>query len=503
MTTNTIYQNHIDIINSELSKFSAHNNSAEYRKAVMCEDEFYDYISASLEFKKFSVFFKCTTETIGYSFLEPSFAEIMSDTKNSSSDTLTYEALFKFDFSQKLFSIYEIHNIIENTSFKTLCFHYIKNEHEALNALHEILEFINNNIDKINSISSDENLQIALLNNNAEDKNVLSRIFGYETVYGDPENECGDHDSIELESTFQYLKTDLQGAIEKYALTGKTKALIRRFEKLERKNELFVFEKRFRDYLYENNFPEPEEKYTEHLKKQQKKSNLSGIVLLLQIIATFLLSFGLIDIATEACVAKYHKDALFLGTTDIGISVLDIGISVFLIILSIFGLLTFIRNRIPVIEKNTDKLFNIKDKPLAIVSALLLVTSTLIILNSYKNNAIVLKSDGVYIENKFVESKEDLTFIYIEGQSYLEDGEIIYEDAAEYRSLIMVFNKDFENFRHVELCPAEHHITDDIIEMVKASGYDFETFKTLDDFGKKHGLILDYGGDSLLELIFS
>lgn len=471
-------QEHIDVLNRELKNFATRNPSVIFNEVVNTED---DYTQGSLKFDNFTVFFRCHDGGSGYSFME---VPMFEDNRSAPMGCVeaTYEALFKFDFSQIPFSIYDIHNAINDQNFRTLCFHNIITEENAVDAIFEILNFISKNEYQINQIGINENLQKTLLDNYFYDENVFDKKLDINKFNEDIETNA------ELHEVVMGIHLAIQDGVYKFLLTGNNKQLVKEFNKAEKKNDLITFEKRYEKYLYDNNFPKPDNK-TSHEIIQKRKSTkatklYSGFILVLGMVCSLILS----EVLTDFLVKTYHPDSLFL--TCVGSGFLNLTL-IFGIILIFFAFayklpLNFIKNKVERIFKKE------YDKIILIIGIVLTIIGVCSFFNTYKNYGMVIKDDTLYIENQPVDEDYDIEFIFIKGQEYEElDDTIIYEDDVEYRQLLYVLDGDYENYLHCEIETSNGIVTNQVLNELKKADCKLSIYRTIEDFAEKNGFELD------------
>lgn len=472
-------QEHIDVLNRELKTFASRNPRVILNEVVNTEE---DYTQGSLKFDYFTVLFRCHGGGSGYSFME---VPMFEDTRSAPMGCVeaTYEALFKFEFSPIPFSIYDIHNAINDQNFRTLCFHNIITEENAVDAISEILDFITKNEYHINQIGINESLQKTLLDNYFYDEKVFDKKLDINKFNENIETNA------ELHEVVMGIHLGIQDGVYKFLLTGNNKQLVKEFNKAEKKNDLILFEQRYEKYLYDNNFPKPDNKASHEIIQKRKSTKAtklySGFVLVLGMVCSIILS----ELLTDFLVKTYHPDSLFL--TCVGSGFLNLTL-IFGVILIFFAFayklpLDFIKNKVERIFKKE------YDKIILIIGIVLTIIGICSFFNTYKNYGMVIKDDILYIENQPVNEDYDIEFIFIKGQEYedLEDGSIVYDDDLEYRQLLYVLDGDYENYMHCEIEASDGIVTNQILNELKKADCKISAYRTIEDFAEKHGFEIE------------
>ena len=463
-------QDHIDVLNRELKSFATRNPAVIFNDVVNTDE---DYTQGSLKFDSFTVLFRCHDGGSGYSFMEiPLFEEDGSAPMGCIE--ATYEALFKFDFSEIPFSIYDIHNAVNDQNFRTLCFHNIITEENAVDAAGEILDFIEKNEYQINKIGSDKNLQKLLLDNYYYDEKIFDKEFDINKFNDDIETNA------EMHEVFMSLTLTIQDGVYKFLLTGNNKLLVKQFTKAEKKNNLILFEKRYEKYLYDNNFAKPNNNTGTKLKQKRKNTKLTKLYSGLVLVSGMVCSIFLSELISDFIIKTYHPDSLFL--TSVGNQAFNLTF-IFGIILIFFSFayklpFGFLKNKIERIFKKE------YDKIILIIGLVLTIVGIGSFFNTYKNHSMVIKDNTLYIENQATPEDYNIEFIYIKGQEYEDfDGNIIYEDDIESRQLLYVLDNDYENYIHCEI----GIVSNEVLTSLRKADCKLSTYRTIEDFASKNG----------------
>lgn len=470
-------QTYIDILNTELKEFTNRNPDIIFNEVVNVEYE--DYTEGSLKFDSFTVLFRCHKGGSGYSFMEVPVTEKDNPLFLTK---ITYEALFKFDFSEIPFSVYDIHNVVNDQNFKTLCFHDITTEEEAVYAVSEILNFITKNISSINAVANDSNLQTALTNNYFHDEKVFDEKFSVDSFNEDIETNAYLHEAT------SNTHLAIQDGVYRFLTTGSYRLLVKEFNKAKKKNNLTVFEERYEKFLYDNNFENTDEITTKKLKSAKNTRFYSGIIYTALIFVSGGLAILINLLLSKICISKFYADSLFLGTTKSGLEIV-------LLVLSILLILRVLVSKIPVIKDKIgrrvlDKKYN---KAIVSVGVILMAVSIFSTVFTYKNNGIAIKENTVYVENTAVNPKDgDIEFILIRGTEYTdENNKLVYESDIEDRQLLYVLHGDYYNYLYCELLESDGYVTNQIINELKKANCKVSSYRTIEDFAEKHGFEID------------
>ena len=470
-------QDHIDVFNRELKSFAACNPAVVFNEVVNTEE---DYTQGSLTFDNFTVLFRCHGGGSGYSFME---IPIFDDGRSAPLGCVeaTYEALFKFNFSQILFSIYDIHNAINDSNFRTLCFHNIITEEDAVDAISEILDFITKNEGIIKQISNDTQLQKTLLDNYFADEKVIDDKFDINEFNKDIES------NTEIHNIVLGIHMAIQDGIYKFLLTGNYKQLVKEFNKAEKKNDLIVFEQRYQKFLYDNNFPKPDNTIIQKLKEGDKNTTFTkifngGIVLL-----GFIIGITLSEIISTVLVDTLYKNDLFLGYTSSGILSMVFIIGALLIIISTAYKLPF-----KFIKNKVSRMFKKEyDKPVLITGLVLLAVGLALIVNTFISNAVFIRDKVLYVDNEPVNESTEVEFIYIQGYEEFENEETVYHHSIEDRDLMYVFNNDYEAYQYCQLYSTDFTVTNDVLKQLNDTDCKVSTYKTLEEYAEKNGFEIE------------
>lgn len=471
-------QEHIDVLNRELKNFATRNPSVIFNEVVNTED---DYTQGSLKFDNFTVYFRCHGGGSGYSFME---VPMFEDNRSAPMGCVeaTYEALFKFDFSQIPFSIYDIHNAINDQNFRTLCFHNIITEENAVDAISEMLDFISKNEYQINQIGINESLQKIILGNYFYDEKIFDKKFDINKFNEDIETNA------EMHEVLMGLTLTIQDGVYKFLLTGNNKQLVKEFNKAEKKNELILFEQRYKKYLYDNNFQKPDNKLIKEFEENNKNSTITKIFHAAILLFGFFIGSILSAILENFLVDIFYKDDLFLSYTSTEILNL---IFVAGVVLTCLGIayklpLKIIKNKVSKVFKNR------YETPVIIVGLVLIVIGTVTITNTFKNCGVYIRENVLYVENQVTNKNSDIEFILIKGyEEESENGKKTYYDDIEHRELLYVLDGKYEDYQYCVIYSEDYIVTNQVLNKLKKADCKLSSYRTIEEFAEKNGLKLD------------
>ena len=190
----------------------------------------------------------------GYSFLENKNVEKCLVTK------------FKFDYSDIFYSIYDVHNAVEDKKFDTYDFHCLYNEKQVLNAIDIVIGFVSRNYGLLRDINENEKLQQRLDSSFDRGLELVSKKITREMLKENPEKYYNKHDF----NLYVFRSTD--ETLTNHVYNGSTKAVQKFFALQSRKNNLLPFEERYLEYLFENDFTVADQDVLERVNKQEKTS---------------------------------------------------------------------------------------------------------------------------------------------------------------------------------------------------------------------------------------
>lgn len=463
----------IEEMNAHIQQFAL-AKSAVFKPASV-EEEYY---SATVEFPKFKVSFEfdiCNTS--GYRFMEGTLDEFNSGI-GSFNGLLTR---FEFDFSGLLFSPYDIHNVIRSTDFRTLDFHRISKPEEIGECLKVIVSFIDKNFYAISNIADSIQLQKELTDNYFADVLALKKRAKLSEFETDIEFAMDSHE-VQLFET-----TCLDNGIESFVRTGNQKSLLYSYYQKEKKNKLTVFEKRYVDYLFENDFPKPDENIVDKRKKHSKDLTVSVVGEVISIILTLgamLFSYIQID---KLLMKVFYPGQKYVTAFSSGIFSILFLISLFVLINSVIGK---IKPRFFSFWTADDNKKQKTTKIAIIVSAVILCISVVGFTITEKSTMVTADAYGVYFGGEKVGVEHTLEFVHIQGfETYAEGDNVVFEPCDDY---FVVLDGDYEGYVYCDgLFDEDENVNTEVLNYIKGSGCLMTTYRTVEDFCEQNGIPVD------------
>ncbi len=463
------YKPYADVLDKFVQAYAI-NNGYSYSSVILNDNG--DY-TATVNYNKFSVNFNFDySSSHGYSFMEG------CEWNKETFSVYGLLARFKFPFSDILFSPYDIHNTLELTEFSILDFHEIECPQDLERCLKILFDFIQKNLVGINNISDNELLQKKLLDNYFKDVMIADKKADLKLFETDIEK------AILLHEVNLHTHSYIQYEIDNYVRNNVTKGLWRDFYKYEKKGKLLTFEKRFLNYLFDNGCPEVDKPISERRNRLNKKNAITSFVNAFSVLAAILLPYLFIFIFETIIKNTLYAHRVFIASNPSGLLTAFLLISLVLVIPRLLRL-------IPYVKENVPYLFFFKDeKKIGILSKigiiLFCVTSVLLVFN-ISDNVVTSDINGVYYGSKSLSNGEKLNFIKIEGyETYDDFDNEIYELSPDY---YVVIDGDYENYIYCEGFFDNDFNPDNIaISYVVNRGFQFETYRTIDDFHQTYDI---------------
>lgn len=190
---------------------------------------------------------------------------------------------FVFPFSKIPYSIYDVHNAVEDEIFVTYDFHCLYNEKDIENAFNTIIDFINRNESRISSI-----------NDSSSRKELLEKSFTNAISVAAKKLDLTDFDD-DLQGSIMTLDDKLytlrmgETAFTDFITKGKVNALQRFYTVHSKKNELLTYEERYLEHLYKNDFKNTNTEFENEIKERAKVSKgMSRTTTIIGLISLFL-----------------------------------------------------------------------------------------------------------------------------------------------------------------------------------------------------------------------
>ena len=470
---NAKYEPFIDVFNKSLQQYCA-KNSIEFVPILMDEADY----STTIEFLKFKLHFTFDVgSSTGYRFMEGTLEEMTSGFVDHN-NLLTR---FEFDFSKLLFSPYDIHNVIRSNDFCTLDFHRISTPDDVGNCLQVILGFVDKNLIAINGLADNQQLQKELTDNYFADVVALKKKAKLNEFETDIESAIDSHE------TELYCQTRLENGIDKYVRTGNSKELWFSYYKHSKKNRLILFEKRYVDYLFENDFPEPDKQISDNRKSFERDRIEFVVSCVASFIVAFILLIAGVTLIDKIVYSMFYSDQFYVAAFGEGIF---IGTLLLSLVVLIWSIVCRIRPNIAKAwfkmgDKKRKKYINIA----TILSVVVLVISVFGFGFSEKTTMVTTDAYGVYYNGEKVGTEFTLEFAHLQGYETYEQGDTIFEPYDDY---IVILNGDYENYVYCDgLLNDDGSVNTEVLNYIKGSGCPVKTYRTLDDYCKVHNISTD------------
>ena len=470
---NAKYEPFIDEFNKTLEQYCI-KNSIVFVPIFMDEAEY----STTIQLPEFKLRFTFDVgSSSGYRFMEGTLEELTSGFVDHN-NLLTR---FEFDFSKLLFSPYDIHNIIRSIEFYTLDFHRISTPDEVSECLQYILGFVDKNLVAINNIASNKQLQKELVDNYYVDVVALKKKAKLN------EFETNIESAIDSHETELYCQTRLENGIDKYIRTGNSKELWFSYYKYSKKNKLILFEKRYVDYLFENDFPEPDKQIADGRNSFQKGRLEFVISTVIAVILAFVLMIFIVTLTDKLVHSMFYSDQFYVTAFGEGIF---IGTLLLSLVVLIWLLVCRIRPNIAkawfkMVDEKRKKYINVA----TVLSAIIFLVSVVGFGYTEKTTMVTTDAYGVYYNGEKVGTEYTLEIAHLQGYETFEQGNTIFEPYDDY---LVILNGDYENYVYCDgLLNDDGSVNTDVLNYIKGSGCSIKTYRTLDDYCKVHNITTD------------
>ncbi len=211
--------------------------------------------TARLEYDGFCVLIKYGEACLeGYSFLEGSEFSKCVVTK------------FIFPFSETPFSVYDVHNAVDDNVFTTYDFHCLYKPEDITNALKTVFDFIIRNKIELERVNTDTEFQGRLEASFAGGLKIASKRITPQKLKDNPEKYLSSHD-VDL-----YFLRHQNDVFCDFVYKGKRGALERFFAKESKRKRLLPFEERYLEYLFKNDFEIPNTAVSNEVKGRIKNT---------------------------------------------------------------------------------------------------------------------------------------------------------------------------------------------------------------------------------------
>ena len=293
--------------------------------------------------------------------------------------------------------------------------------------------------------------------------------------------------AIDSHETELYCQTRLENGIDKYVRTGNSKELWFSYYKHSKKNRLILFEKRYVDYLFENDFPEPDKQISDNRKSFERDRIEFVVSCVASFIVAFILLIAGVTLIDKIVYSMFYSDQFYVAAFSEGIF---IGTLLLSLVVLIWSIVCRIRPNIAKAwfkmgDKKRKKYINIA----TILSVVVLVISVFGFGFSEKTTMVTTDAYGVYYNGEKVGTEFTLEFAHLQGYETYEQGNTIFEPYDDY---IVILNGDYENYVYCDgLLNDEGSVNTEVLNYIKGSGCQIKTYRTLDDYCKVHNISTD------------
>lgn len=377
-------------------------------------------------------------------------------------------AKFEFPFSDIPYSIYDIHNTVDDNIFRTYAFHCLYDENAVGEAIDIIIDFIERNHQSISNISSSPFLQTKLTDSFENGLKIASKKITMDQIKNKPAKYLSKHDT-----DMYFLRSD-ETAFVDHITKGSIRAIQKFHADHTKEGTLLKYEERYLDMLFENDFNYTDEELVESVKKNDKVSkkltNTTNISTVISLILSIVISI-IIGVFTEK---RIEENYILLKEISLN--------SIFKIIPMLIGFFMMIYNPVEYLimkhNKDYDSSQSSNDKKayavIALIGIILIAGSSAYLYFDYQKN-VGLGENDIYYCQKLGKTEylsyDNVNLYLIEGDYYGDD----YSSNDEDKRIVIVKDNDYEDY----------FISDYLTEMTKAYRDSLEYaghFKSLDDF---------------------
>lgn len=273
------------IIREQISNFAlsdrrvvGHDFSADNKelKAELCFENF----CVSIKYYNYN-------KLLGYNFLEDAYP----------SDCLYTE--FRFPFSKIPYSVYDVHNAVDDKAFTILNFHNINNEEYAKEAVNDVLSFVSRHIDELNNCSDVfvKNLDASFKHDFA----LVSKKIRYEDLENSPKLQKKHQENM-------YVFRNDQSYFVNFIHYGKVSALQKWLAHKSSKNQLLTFEERYYAYLMDHNFRIEDDRLKLNLKNTHSEAKTTSLLNIVSMILSIFIGYGVSFCCELLSKELFYKD---------------------------------------------------------------------------------------------------------------------------------------------------------------------------------------------------
>lgn len=273
-------------------------------------------ITASIKYSGFTAMIRYSNTLLeSYSFIE---SEYLGN---------SIVTAFKFAFSPIEFSIYNIHNIVDDQTFVTYDNHCVYAKEDVDSTIDTIFEFIGRNSQKASKIAESSDMQEALLQSAKHDLGIVAKNVDFDRFA-----EYSDNNLIEKCNSRLYTYRCGDEIFKKHILTGAKSEIQKWLAKKSAKNKLLDYEKRYFDYLIANDFEASNTQFNDSVSEQDKRSSIVSKISLVSVMVSMFAAYGisyLIEkIVLNSIEAKGYSPLYANNFDFIPILVLTVGIDI-------------------------------------------------------------------------------------------------------------------------------------------------------------------------------
>lgn len=234
-------------------------------------------ITASVKYSGFTAIIKYSNALLAsYSFIE---------SENLGNSIVT---AFKFEFSQIEFSIYNVHNIVDDQTFVTYDNHCVYAKEDVDSTIDTIFEFIGRNNQKTSEIAESGDMQAALLQSAKHDFGIVAKNVDFDRFA-----EYSDSNLIDKCNSRLYTYRCGDEIFKKHILTGAKNEIQKWLAKKSAKNKLLDYEKRYFDYLIANDFEASNTQFNDSVSEHDKRSSIVSKISLVSVAISMFAAYGI------------------------------------------------------------------------------------------------------------------------------------------------------------------------------------------------------------------
>ncbi len=450
-----------DFVEHKINSLCLENKNILNHKTTI--DEQSDNLIITLIYDSFTVKMKYGTAiTEDYSFME------------SENIAKSLIPKFLFAFSVIEYSLYDIHNTVEDNIFRTYAFHCLYDKTAVGDAFDTIISFIDRNYDKISEINSSTHLQNKLNDSFESGLKITSKKITPDKIRENPDKYLHSHDTDMY--FFRFQETVFVSNI----INKSSRALNSFYIRQSKKRTLLPFENRYIHYLLKNDLTNTDNDTIERVKKNQnisKTINISNaITMIISLISA--LAFG---IAIGSLIEKkLEKDYFLLREVTLDHTLALIFLTVgFSMILEKPVTLLFMRKK-----KGYDNASSKRDKKIDIIFSIIgvavITLSCTFFYFDYQKNVGLGKNDVYYCQKLGkvqILPYNKIKLYLIEGCYYDDE----YSDTDADKKIAVVVNNDYKN------CFVSEYLTEiDMPDSYRDSLNYEKKYKSIEEFKKNY-----------------